>query len=223
MPEAPLIFLIHSGTVGKRAFALLAGLNVAVGARQLEAFDGSLPRCGAVALVTDRPYPAVERTLATACWDGGVPFITSVLLAHRLRVGPAFVPGRTPCFSCWSRRVRSVVPNLEVHEAVEQSASRGPAGSWLAGELPVLTEQVAAQVAAEAISLSTQTYSYPPRRMGRFWTGDAIFGGLESHFFARVGACPRCSPRGRAGDGAVTLQEHSAAGRERGTEAEREH
>lgn len=208
MPDDLRLFLIHSGNVGQRSLHLLKTLNVALGACQLECFDGNLPACSTAVLVADRPYPALERTLALSCWDAGVTLLTSILLGHKFRVGPVFKPGRTPCFDCWSRRVRSAEPSLELYDAIEERASDGPAGPWFFGELPLLVDQVAAHVAAEAVSLWTQTYSYSPHRMGHFWIGDCIFGSLEPHLFARVGTCIRCLPGERTRDAAQTLREY---------------
>jgi hypothetical protein len=63
---------------------------------------------------------------------------------------------------------------------------------WFHGSLSALDDQVAALLAAEVLSLVTDRYPMPPEGWGRYWEGDAIYGHLGAHLFAKIGTCSRC-------------------------------
>jgi len=146
-------------------------------------------------LATDRPRPQAFLRLDAEAWAADAPWTSGTLVAHEFRVGPSIIPGRTPCFECWSRRVRSLVPDIAAHDALERLADSDRLEPWFRGELEPLTEQVAALLAAEALDLSmrvaTSTRDRAP--VGLAWEGDAISGALRTRRFSRIAACSRCS------------------------------
>lgn len=192
-PEAVSVLLVYSGDIGQRCTSLLSDSSLDLTVVELGRVPDSLSNYTAVALATDRPYPAVELELDQACWVAGVPWIPAVLLAHEFRVGPAIIPGQTPCHECWTRRVRSQTSDLATYDVINEFGAKSAPGSWFVGELSVLTEQVAALLMAEVLALVTKSYPLPPYRMGRWWEGDMMFACLRSHLFARVGLCGRCA------------------------------
>ncbi len=194
------ILMMVSGALGRRCASLLADLPSL--ALTLADPDASLPDLDGhqlVALVTQRPFPAVAAALDQACWSAAIPWLHAQLCGHRFRVGPVIVPPSTPCWECLRRRLSSLAPDLPAHEAVEAAAMSGSSDPWFRGELGPLTTQVAALTAAQIVALATRTAptslaSASPSDMGQFWEGDAIFGLLRGRRFARIGRCPRCSP-----------------------------
>ena len=178
-----------------RALRLLAPLAT-VSPVAVDKLPDDVAPYSAVALVTQRPCPEVAASLHERCWTARVPWCEATLLAHEFRVGPAVLAGTTPCYECFRRRVRSQTKDVVAHDLLEYLA-RHTTGSWFQGELPALNEQVAALLAAEVVALATNAYVWPGRHLGRFWEGDAVYGELRAHVFARVGRCNRCGAAAR--------------------------
>jgi bacteriocin biosynthesis cyclodehydratase domain-containing protein len=196
MHERKNILLAGAGNVARAALRAcetisgIASIN-AMSVEKLSELRGDLSAYTAVALATDRPYPAAAELLSERCWSSGVAFVEATLVAHEFRVGPAVIPGRTPCYECWARRVCAQSSDRLRHDLLDEIGRRTK-GAWFSGELTALNEEVAALLAAELAAIASDTYVLPERRMGRFWEGDAVFGELRSHLFARVGRCARC-------------------------------
>ena len=217
-PLAPTaVHLIHDGRLGERCAGLLREVGVAVttaaapGAGAAPALP-ALPDGAVLVLATDRPRPKLALELDEAAWEAGVAWTSATIVAHEFRVGPSVVPGRTPCFGCFARRVRAVAPDPEAHDALEAFARSGDA-PWFLGRLTPLTEQVAALLAAEALAFSGRVrdggQSGP--RLGLVWEGDATQGGLVARRFARSGLCSRCAPGEHAAGRASSLADYFAA------------
>lgn len=195
---APAVHVIRDGKLGARCAELLIGAGARV---TTSALGTSAPEAlpdAVIVLATDRPHPAAALALDAAAFAAQVAWTSGTLLAHELRIGPSIVPGRTPCFACFSRRVRSVALDLEAHDALEALGASGDLRPWFQGELAAVTEQAAALLAAEALALSKERCApEPPRagaaRMGRFWECDVTSGALRARRFARVGLCGRCA------------------------------
>ena len=191
-PEPPTVLLVGVGAVADRCAQLLTDSGVAVTAVQPGAPLPALDDFAAAGLAGERPLPELEKELDDACWTHGTAWTLGLLLAHEFQIGPTVVPERTPCHACWLRRVRSQSNDVEVHDAIREAGIIRPESPWFAGVWPVLVEQVGALLAGELLSLASGDPPLPSSQRGRYWRGDAVFGSLESHEFARVGTCPRC-------------------------------
>lgn len=196
--ETARILVVGDGDIARCAVTLISRCGEKVDTAPVGPVAPNLAGYAAVAFAASRPYPVLERSLDEACWALRVPWTSGIVIAHEFRLGPSIVPGRTPCRECWRRRVRSHASDLAAYDAIDEFGSNGPTGTWFTGELSVLTEQVAALLAAEVVSLADRSYPLPPTRLGRYWEGDAVYGHLQAHLFARVGLCSRCGASDRA-------------------------
>lgn len=165
----------------------------------------------AVVLAAERPLPRVALAIDAACWEAGVPWTEAALLAHEFRVGPGIIPGSTPCYTCFSRRVRALAVDLRAHDATIVLANATGDQPWFRGQFRPLTEQVAALAAAEALALARGEYVEAPARMGRYWEGNAMFGVLRGGVVAGVGFCSACAPAGAEEASWVKLARHFGA------------
>lgn len=191
-PDTPRVLVIGAGDLTDRFLSLASACAIESIplASELDTID--LRSFAAVALTAERPLPAVETALDEACWRSGTPWTSGVLLAHQFRIGPTIVPGRSPCHDCWQRRVRSQAPDLAVHDAIQNMGTTGEPGRWFSGSLPALHDQVAALLAADVLSVVSNSCPSSADRLGRYWQGDAVFGCLQAHRFASIGTCTRC-------------------------------
>jgi bacteriocin biosynthesis cyclodehydratase domain-containing protein len=190
MPDGRTVLLVRSGSVGVEAEALLAQA-VPTTAIDVEAFS-SVDSFSTVALVTDRPYPAVAERIDELCFAARIPWSEATLVAHEYRIGPIIRPAFTPCHRCWSRRMASQADDAQLTQLID-SVGQATSGAWFRGELRALNRQVAAMAAAEVLSLHEHTSVRDPLGMGRFWLGDAVYGQFSAHRYYRVGRCSRCS------------------------------
>lgn len=181
---------MQSGAVGGEAAALLE-THLDVTLVGVEEVPQDLGPYDVVGIASDRPYPAVAEFLDHRAWEAGVPWCEATLVAHNYRVGPVVVPGTTPCYECWSRRVASQAYDADMHGLLDLVGRRS-AGGWFRGELAALNRQVAAMLAAEMVTLVSVPYSTSHGCQGWFWAGDAVYGGLNIHRFPRIGRCRRC-------------------------------
>jgi bacteriocin biosynthesis cyclodehydratase domain-containing protein len=191
MRDTPRALLVRSGVVGTEAETLLCSeLNVtAVG---VDGVPADISSFKVAAVVTDRPYPSVAEAIDELCSAAHIPWCEATLVAHQYRIGPLIIPGRTPCYECWLRRVASQVQDPPLYQLLDLIGRR-TVGAWFSGELPALNRQVAAVLAAELFALAAGAAAIDPSGMGRFWQGDAVYGGFELHRFSRIGRCRRCS------------------------------
>jgi bacteriocin biosynthesis cyclodehydratase domain-containing protein len=142
----------------------VAGLDPGIAVRTLRQriaseADAAAVVAGADVLVLAADWPAYElgRWVNRACVDAGIPFLTAGQHPPLLKVGPAYVPGRGPCFACHERGLAAafpLYPELAEHRrrhptaATTLGAACGVAGTLLALEVmhlltsaePVATE-----------------------------------------------------------------------------------
>jgi bacteriocin biosynthesis cyclodehydratase domain-containing protein len=191
------VHVAHDGYLGARCATLLSDVGVPVTIGTAHSARELRPRAGVViVLATDRPHPQLALGLDAEAWQAGIPWTSGTMIAHEFRIGPSVIPGHTPCFECWSRRVRSLVPDLDAYDALDALARSDDGRPWFRGQLAPITEQVAALLAAEALTLAERVETgetASPTRLGFVWEGDAVAGALRVRRFARVGVCPRCS------------------------------
>jgi bacteriocin biosynthesis cyclodehydratase domain-containing protein len=191
-PDMPRVLVFGSGNVKDRFFSLVSDCDIEPISAAGD-LDGALVESFAAAvIVAERPVPALELELDDACARSGTPWTSAVLLAQLFRIGPTVLPGRTPCHECWRRRIRSRVPDLRIHDAIQTRGEQREPERWFGGSLTSLDDQVAALLAAETACFATASYVLAPNRMGRYWQGDAIYGYLRAHQFAGIGTCSRC-------------------------------
>jgi bacteriocin biosynthesis cyclodehydratase domain-containing protein len=192
LPDKPRLLVIGTGDMKDRFLSLVSGCEVESTTLVPELEIADLRSFTAITLISERPLPSFEAPLDEACWRSGIPWTSGLLLAQQFRIGPTIVPGRTPCHECWRRRVRSQAPDLAVHDAIQNLGMERVQSPWFSGSLPALQDQVAALLAAEVMSLVSNSYPFPSDRLGRYWQGDAIYGYLQAHRFAYIGTCTRC-------------------------------
>lgn len=209
MTDRTRLLLLASGEIGRRCAALLddaPGFEVTT--RELDSSLSDLRDHQMVALVTERPFPAVAAALDESCWSARIPWLHSQLCAHRFRIGPIVVPPMTPCWGCLNRRLRSLAVDLPAHLALEAEAETEPSKPWFTGELSALTDQVAALTAVQCLTLRSGRYTPSPDALGHYLEGDAIFGVLRQRRFARIGLCQRCAPQRMQDDSYKRVAQH---------------
>ena len=138
----------------------------------------------AVVLTADEPPGELARWFNEACLRARVPFITASQWPPLIRVGPLYVPGRTPCFACHETALRtgSLAYDSYVEHArttPSRAATLGPAsalvGSLLAQELVHLLIGVEPATSATAHTIDLRTLQV---------AGDVV---------PRDGSCDACS------------------------------
>jgi bacteriocin biosynthesis cyclodehydratase domain-containing protein len=161
----------------------------------------------AVVFAAMRPPSLVCFRLAAICWDIGVPWVFGALLAHEFWAGPVIIPGITPCFECYDRRVKSLCLDIQAEDALRAFSFRNRSDSLFAGELPALTDQAAALVAASTVAVVRSSQRSSGSVVGHYLVGNAVSGRLVKHLFPGIGRCRRCV--GRTAHGASDeLEDH---------------
>ncbi len=122
-----------------------------------EALAGAIGGCDALLVTADWPPYEITRWANTACVARGVPFLTAGQQPPLVKVGPAYVPGRGPCYACHETQVRRSFPLYEElarhrREQPAEAITLGPASGLigsllalevlhlLAGDEPVATQ-----------------------------------------------------------------------------------
>jgi bacteriocin biosynthesis cyclodehydratase domain-containing protein len=85
-------------------------LHVDTVARAITSADdvtGLLTAADALVLAADSPPYEIGRWVNAACLDARVPFIVAGQLPPLLKIGPTYIPGGGPCFSCHERSLAS--------------------------------------------------------------------------------------------------------------------
>jgi len=209
LPDNPRVLLIGSGTMADRFMLLLSECELRPAYLEPDSVIGELTEFAVVVLASDRPLPGLEAELDERCWRAGASWTSGLLVAQEFRIGPTVVPGRTPCHECWRRRVRSQAPDLAVHDAIRDLGVSTVMRPWFTGTLAALHDQVAAILAAEVMSLVSNSYPFPPDSRGRYWQGDAVYGHLQAHDFSYVGTCNRCVAVGKKRAGSHELYHYA--------------
>jgi bacteriocin biosynthesis cyclodehydratase domain-containing protein len=147
---------------------------------------------GADALVQAADWPPYElaRWVDAACREAGVPWIAAGQVPPLLKVGPTYVPGRSACFACHERQLRSGAPlydELVAHRRADTrpATTLGPA-SGIVGTL----------LAMEIVHLVTGLR--PPATEGRALIVDMRTFATRWEEIAADPECPACGgPSGR--------------------------
>jgi bacteriocin biosynthesis cyclodehydratase domain-containing protein len=147
------------------------------------AIDGA----DAVVLAADWPPYELGRWVNQACVAAGVPFLTAGQEPPLLKVGPAYVPGRGPCFACHERRLAAefpLYPELAEYRrrhptpATTLGAASGVVGTLLALEIMHLL------TGAEPVATEGRAMLLDMRTLEQRW--EAV---------ARDPGCPVCAQR----------------------------
>lgn len=125
----------------------------------------------------DTPHD-VTHWINTACVEARIPYSTGGFVQLDAIVGPTYVPGRTPCLSCYETPV----------EETRLIAGRG-------GTSSSVTEFTAALVADEIIRSLTGAM---PVENGRMTVRHGATGHIEHRQLNRVTHCPVCGSRANA-------------------------
>jgi bacteriocin biosynthesis cyclodehydratase domain-containing protein len=140
--------------------ALDPGIEVLTHRRRVESADDAAALLGsadAVVLAADWPPYELGRWVNSACVAAGIPFLMAGQQPPLLKVGPAYVPGRGPCFACHERALAAefpLYPELAEYrrrhptEATTLGPASGVVGTLLAlevmhlliGDAPIATE-----------------------------------------------------------------------------------
>lgn len=159
-----------------------------------EAWDAALRGVSMVAAVVDGPsyFKPSLASLNRAALRARTPWIlVGNVQKIGLAVGPTFVPGSTPCLTCFETRLKSNLGNLQMMELLEQYAGRG--GKQVEfGEIAPGVD-VAANLACLEI-IDTLVEGRLAKTAGKLLTVDLVSYGLSLHNVLRLPRCPVCRP-----------------------------
>lgn len=149
-------------------------------------------------LALPRPAPALTAALHAICLAAQVPFLPAILQGEEAAVGPAVLPGRSPCYRCFQERLRSnqSFPEDEAAYATHLDQASLPP---VLPEWPPFTHMVAAWTAMEAIRLVTGFV--PPVTLGQVCFFQAGTGRQRLARLWKLPRCPECSPLSRDNGG----------------------
>jgi bacteriocin biosynthesis cyclodehydratase domain-containing protein len=200
MPDSNVL-LTGEGAFLKRCSVFLRRAQMQVVTVEPEdSVEAPLDQYKVVVFAGMRPPSPVCFRLASICWDAGVPWVFGALLAHEFWAGPVIIPEITPCFECYDRRVQSLCLDIQAEDALRAFSSRNRSDPLFAGELPALTDEAAALVAASAVEVVSSAHRSSDSVIGHYLVGNAVSGRRVKHLFPGIGRCRRCA--GRTAQGA---------------------
>ncbi|MGH2969024.1 MAG: HesA/MoeB/ThiF family protein, partial [Solirubrobacteraceae bacterium] len=94
--------------------------------------------------LADWPPHELSRWLDAACWPAGIPRVSAAQFPPRMRIGPTYLRGRTPCLGCQEALARRDFPLYDELVAMRQARpvpapTLGPAsamiGAAIAGDV----------------------------------------------------------------------------------------
>jgi len=150
---------------------------------QGRAFPASWPLARVHILAAWRPTPQLTALLDHVSFAWKRPFLTAVLEAPQLRVGPVIVPGQSACHGCYEKRVLQHTPRQETYRAAaayyQSHPLNGPQGylSSLANIAAIRLAQYSKQIDEEA---------------GKLWQMNILTRQTVSSRVIGVHDCPRC-------------------------------
>lgn len=142
-----------------------------------------------VLLTLRRPAPALLDAANAACLSKGVPWLPVVVSGGEAVVGPAVLPGRSPCYTCFKHRLKTHAAHPEDDAAYEAHLDRAGDGVTVP-EWPPLTAVTASLAAMEAIRLITQFA--PASTTGQVIFMDGRTGSQRSSQVWKLPRCPAC-------------------------------
>ncbi len=193
----------HDRAAGRRE-DVAAALVHRVGGRTLVTTSGGTALEEAVARATaesdlvvgcfDRGFLAASHWINRAALEHRTPALYVELRAHRVLLGPLFVPAQTACFMCY--RMRAVACEDDFREAMAYEEhlhrSRVPIGHERP-VLPPLAGHAASLAAIEALKVMLPLGS--PTLAGRVLEYDSLSIRSQIHTVIRRADCPMCGKK----------------------------
>lgn len=118
-------------------------LRLRVEERLVDGPDVAVQVCAGHDVIVDTadwPPHALSAWLDAATWDAGVPRITAAQYPPKVRIGPTYLRGETPCTDCQRAVARTEHPLFDELEALQRrrdtvAATLGPASAVIGGAL----------------------------------------------------------------------------------------
>lgn len=140
----------------------------------------------------DRPYSTFYQTLNRLCAERSLTWTVAQFEGMQGLVGPAVLPGITPCYECAHTRTLSNSPQYEIQQAYENSFNEpGSLGRLNSGQLAPFTPLLAQIAALDALKLLGNVVY--PVGVDRLLSVDFLTLRVESHTVLRVPDCPGCA------------------------------
>ena len=134
--------------------------------------------------LADWPPHELSRWLDAACWPAGIPRITAALFPPRMRLGPIYLRGRTPCLECQERQARREFPLYD--ELVAMRKANPPSTPITGPGAGMLGAAVANEVVAHLTGLHT------PATLGAALIIDADAYSVDRRPLSPDPGCDRC-------------------------------
>jgi bacteriocin biosynthesis cyclodehydratase domain-containing protein len=134
--------------------------------------------------MADWPPYSLSRWLDDACWPEGIPRVTAALAPPLVRVGPTYVPGRTPCLTCQETIARDDYPLYD--ELAELRRSRPTAAPTLGPPCALIGGIIAMDVVHHLTGLAE------PATLGTALIIDIRDMVVSREAIPRRDDCPRC-------------------------------
>ena len=189
-------FLYRTADVGRRkveaAADALRAFDPALGLTAIaERVAGPEDACCVVAghdfvvELADWPPHDLSRWLDAACWRDGVPRITAAQFPPRMRLGPTYLRGATPCLRCQEEQARSEFPLYD--EIVAMRRAHPPRTPILGPGAAMLGAAVAGDIVAHLTGLSA------PATLGAAIIVDQRDLSIARHELVAGPACGECA------------------------------
>lgn len=136
--------------------------------------------------LADWPPYDLSRWLDGACWPLGIPRITAALAPPMVRVGPTYLPGRTPCLKCQEDTARHDYPLYE--ELIELRRSRPTAAATLGPPCALIGGSIGMDVVHHLTGIAE------PATLGTALMIDLRDMSVAREAIPRREDCPRCAP-----------------------------
>jgi bacteriocin biosynthesis cyclodehydratase domain-containing protein len=138
-----------------------------------------------VIAAVDWPATQISHWINAACWAAGIPYIAMSGYPPLLRVGPAYVPGRTGCYECQVIAYRRAYPHFD--QAMESLNESSPAATF-APACGLIGSLVANEVIAHLTGL------HAPSCVGKAYMIDITSLSIRSEDVPHEPGCPVCDP-----------------------------
>jgi len=132
-------------------------------------------------------------TINELCLETGTRWLRVAIEGAAISLGPTFVPFQTACYTCFSRRLISNLPDSEDYMAYRQKTYSNNGGRD-AGYFPPLWSLAASHVTLEVARIVSGLA--PPQTMGRFYRIDEMSPAAIAHDVLRLPRCPACAVSG---------------------------
>lgn len=135
--------------------------------------------------LADWPPYDLSRWIDAACWPRGIPRITAALAPPVVRVGPCYLPGRTPCLECQEGTAREDYPLYD--ELIELRRSRPAAAATLGPPCALIGGIIGMDVVHHLTGVAD------PATLGTALIIDLRDMSVTHEAIPRRAGCPRCA------------------------------